>query len=155
MSSLAKILLSLSLVFASSCCWPDSEQPVRPKNVLGWKESTAGGVRSICILVLNKGESSDNGEIGVKVVDIIPADPCAHRGTFHGSRRVVLRFFRPSDQKVLYEDTFTEGSGTLDSPHHCGSDVAGVTAIHINAINTAEGWVYFDLRNRNLLKEKN
>jgi len=146
MSSLVKILMSLSLVFVSSCCWPDEEQPARPSRVQGWREFQVGGVHIVGQLVLAKDEASDNGEIGVKVVDIIPVDPCAHRGTFHGSRRVVLRFFRPSDQKVLCEDTFTEGGTSLDSPHHCGSDVAGVTGISINAINTAEGWVYFDLR---------
>jgi hypothetical protein len=51
-------------------------QPTRPANLTGWHvEPRRDGVTFVGDFVLSKGESTDNGEIGVKVVDIA-ATPC-------------------------------------------------------------------------------
>ncbi len=114
----------------------------------GWKESHQGGVHTIAILVLRKGESSDNGKIGVRVSDIIAADPCAGYGTLQRIPRVKMQFYDVHQQSVVCEDLLTDGSGTLLGAGPCGEKIAelGVTAISINAINATDGWVSFELR---------
>ena len=147
-------MFSLSFLFAAGvilyagCCSPQERvEPVRPDKVEGWKDSYFSGVHSIAELVLTKGESSDNGELGVKVVDIIQPKPCSEG--YAAMPKVVLSFYRPSDKKVLCEEAiFTEGGtlmGTGPPYPHCAPEV-GLSAISVTAINTKEGWVWFDLR---------
>lgn len=143
MDRLNYILSILILSSLASCCPVERPQPARPNKVLGWNDSYEGGVHSIGILVLNKGESSDNGKIGVTVLDVIPPDQCAHPNTYHGSPKAVLRFFRPSDGLVFCE--FTAVGDNTNSILDCNPS-AGISVIGMNAINTKEQWVYFDLR---------
>jgi hypothetical protein len=100
------------------------------------------------MLVLKKGESSDNGKVGVRVVDIVAGDPCASYGTLKSLTSVKLQFYQPSPQRVICEDTFNSGSGASLLAEPCGQRIAdfGISAISINAINATEGWVWFDLR---------
>jgi hypothetical protein len=100
------------------------------------------------MLVLTKGESSDNGKVGIRVVDIIAGDPCASYGTLQSITRVKLQFYQPAQQSVICEDTFNAGSGASLIAGPCGPRIAdfGISAISINAINASEGWVWFDLR---------
>jgi hypothetical protein len=93
--------------------------------------------------VLNKGESTDNGVIGVKIIDIIPPDRCASQGTYDAFPKAVIMFFRPQDQQVLCKVTIV-GDAT-NSNINCDSNI-GVSVIGVEAINTKEGWIYFDLR---------
>lgn len=95
-------------------------------------------------LVLSKGQSSDNGKIGVTVVDIIPPDRCAEPGSYRGSSRVVLRFFDAADSQVICENTFAGEGG-----HNIGSDGCGssldLSGVNTYGVNTKDGWVYFEL----------
>ncbi len=133
-------------VMASCCISPQKRhpEPKRPDSVRGWRDAEFSGVHSIAELVLKKGESSDNGSLGVQVVDIIAPDRCAEPNSYLGSPRVIVRFFRPSDRMKLCEATLIEGGSGLDSPT-CDKEF-GVTVIYINAINTKEGWLWFELR---------
>src|SRR5438128_2291293 len=88
----------------------ERDQPSPPKKVQGWKDSYFGGVHSIAELYLHKNESSNIDTIGVRVLDIIAAEPGAEG--YAGTPKVKLQFYRPSDKTVLCEATFTEG-GTV------------------------------------------
>jgi hypothetical protein len=135
------------MVFSSGCCLSqEPSQTVRPDKVEGWKDSYFSGVHSIAELVLSTGESSDNGELGVKVIEIISPEPCAEG--YAAMPKAVLSFYRASDKHVLCEATFTSGGTFLGNgpPYsHCTPEVS-LSAISIKAINTKEGWVWFDLR---------
>ena len=130
------------------CCSSKLPEPAHPGSVAGWKESHEGGVNTVGILVLKKGESSDNGKVGVRVLDIIAGDSCAGYGTLMRIPRVKMQFYQPSRQAVICEETLTAGSGTLLGAVSCGQRIAdlGISAISINAINATEGWVWFELR---------
>ncbi len=130
------------------CCSTKAPEPPHPGPVAGWEESREGGVHTVGILVLKKGESSDNGKIGVKVVDIIAADPCAGYGPLQSIPRVNMQFYQAPQQTLICEELLTAGSGTSLIAGPCGEKIAdlGVTAISVNAINATEGWVWFELR---------
>ncbi len=141
-------LVAACVILSTGCCSPqERKEAVRPEKVEGWKDSYFGGVRSIAELVLRKGESSHNGELGVKVIDIIAPTPCSDG--YAGMAKVVLSFYRPSDKKALCDEAiFTEGGtsmGTGPPYPHCTPEV-GLSAISVNSINTKDGWVWFDLR---------
>ena len=140
-------LLIISCVYAGCCSPQEQAQPARPEKVSGWKEVQESGFVIVGTFVLSKGESTDNGKLGVKVVDIIPPKACSEG--YAAMPKVVLSFYRPSDGKVLCDEAiFTEGGtlmGTGPPYPHCKPDV-GLSAISVNAINTKDNWVWFDLR---------
>ncbi|HLA11357.1 MAG TPA: hypothetical protein VJ023_12290 [Pyrinomonadaceae bacterium] len=147
MITFAALLSVLCYGWMAGCCLlPQNPraQPKRPESVRGWKEAEFGGVHSVAELVLNKGESSHNSNVGIQVIDVIRPERCAEPSSYLGSPRVVLRFYRPSDGLKLCEATFIEGGSGLDSPT-CDKEFE-IAAISINAINSDDGWVWFDLR---------
>lgn len=141
---LITIVLILSTGNCSSAQRP--EQPTAPTKVAGWKETNSHGVHSVGELLLHKDDSTHNDNIGVEVIDIIK--PQDEAEGYAGMRKVVLRFYRAADKRTLCEATFTEGGTTMGNgpPYpHCKPDV-GLSAISVNAINTTDNWVWFDLR---------
>lgn len=134
--------LAISL---SGCCssQPEMKNGPRPTNIRGWEGSRVGSISIKGRFVLNKGESTDNGRFGVKVVDIYPGR--CHLFDIPDFPSTRLQFFRASDRFVICEWTFKPGSGRLDLPHICKDDLDW-QAISINEINYKENWVYFDLR---------
>jgi hypothetical protein len=55
------------------------------------------------VLLLKKGESSNNARVGVKVTDIAEAEPCGDVGIeYH--RRARIQFFNPTNGQVLCEE---------------------------------------------------
>jgi hypothetical protein len=147
MFNLSLLVTAVAILHGGCCSSQQRVEPARPEKARGWKEIRDGTVVSIGMFVLKKGESTDNGELGVKVVDIIAPKPCADG--YAGMAKVVLSFYRPSDKKVLCEEAiFTEGGtsmGTGPPYPHCTPEV-GLSAISVNAINARDGWVWFDLR---------
>lgn len=141
------VTAAVAMLQGGCCAAPQRVEQTRPDKVRGWQEIRDGTVVSIGMFVLKKGESSDNGELGVKVIDIIAPKPCADG--YAGMSKVVLSFYRPSDKKVLCDEAiFTEGGtsmGTGPPYPHCTPEV-GLSAISVNAINSKEDWVWFDLR---------
>ncbi|HLA12648.1 MAG TPA: hypothetical protein VJ023_18825 [Pyrinomonadaceae bacterium] len=134
--------------FIRGCCSAKLPEPAHPGPLAGWKESQEGGVHTVGTLVLKEGESSDNGKIGVKVVDITAANPCAEYGSLQSLPRVKMQFYKAPQQTVICEELLTAGSGTSLIAGPCGENIAdlGVTTISVNAINATEGWVWFELR---------
>ena len=140
-----RLLLILLLIFAScGPCMEPPHQPTRPSSVEGWKDvyDQSSGVRYRALLLLRKGESSDNGKCGVKVADILEAKPCCGDPGPDCYRRARIQFYNPADGRVLCE---VESQSLGNSVIRCG-DALGVSVIGMGAINTAEGWVVFDLR---------
>lgn len=140
------ILAAFYLFINLGCCVSKNEsQPPRPSKIRGWEESHAWNTISIGQFVLNKGESTDNGKIGVTVVDIIPSK-CKTLFSEPSEPRVKLRFYELPDKQILCEDDFAVGGGTnLRSSTICGSNFP-IASVSIHAINTKDNWVSFDLR---------
>jgi hypothetical protein len=135
--------------FLPGCCLDNLHQePAYPNDAqIGWKEKEAEqkGLQVRGVFLLKKGEASDNGEIQVKVTDIIANDPCDSRG-LNSLPKAVLQLSRVADHKVLCTGTYTEKAyGIL--PGDCGKETAelGVSGFRIYAINLSRGWVFFEL----------
>ena len=74
-SFLVLVVLGLS---TNGCCLKEPRvEPAYPQSVSGWKERRERGVRIRGEFVLKKGTSTDNGKIQVKIIDLVPPDPCA------------------------------------------------------------------------------
>ena len=148
MGKLSLYLISGVLILSTGYCSSaqEREQPTAPAKVTGWKDIYSDGVHSIAELLLGKGDSSHNDKIGVEVMDIIKPQTGAEG--YAGMKKVVLRFYSAVDKRTLCEATFTEGGTALGNgpPYpHCKPEV-GLSAISVNAINTKDNWVWFDLR---------
>jgi hypothetical protein len=90
---------------------------------------------------LTKGESTNNGEVEIKVVDLIPARACADRGTALAHKRVTLRFIRMADKKVVCETTLPD---TLGGNICRGAlDEFWISGIGLRGINMKGQWVHF------------
>jgi hypothetical protein len=98
--------------------------------------------------VLKKGQTTDNGKLQVKLLDIIPGDSCAEAGTTISRARATLQFVWLPEQEVLCEDSFVETSSMAISGSACGKNLGefGVLAIVIGDVNLKDGWVFFELR---------
>lgn len=139
--------LSVLCFLTSGCCQLFSKadpQPTRPNVTSTWREQTdLFGVRTVGFFVMNKGETTDNGLLGVKVIDILPKE-CKCMSCEPTYPRVKIAFYRPSDNKILCEGEF-QGNASLEVMAKCDPGM-GISHIAINAINTKEKWVSFDLR---------
>jgi len=141
------VTLSLLCFLTSGCCQlfsKEDPQPTRPNVTSTWTEQTdLFGVRTVGFFVMNKGETTDNGRLGVKVIDVLPKE-CACMSCEPTYPRVKIAFYRPSDNKILCEGEF-QGIASLEVMAKCDPGM-GISHIGINAINTKEKWVSFDLR---------
>ena len=136
------VLLLSVFISGCRCTKQPPPQPVGPFKVDGWKETRDAGVTFIAVLLLRKGESSENGKVGVRVTEIHEANPCCGDPSPLCDRRARIQFYRPSDGRVLCE---LEPSDRGNNVISCGEEL-GVSVIGIRGISTAEGWVLFDLR---------
>ena len=148
------VILALLGIGMQGCCIKENRvEPSYPSNLSGWEGRKKPDGSVIRDFVLRKGQAIDNGEVQVKVVDIIPGDPCAEGGSFLRVARARIQFVRLADLKFLCEETFAERSASIFSPDGCGSSQSDVSAlkglgifnIHVTAINLKEEWVSFGL----------
>ena len=116
-------------------------QPRRPMNLSAWRETPwGGGVTYVGQFVLQKGESTDNGQIGVRLVNIT-SKPCPFATIcLQPEAKASLRFYRPADQSVICETTLDSSSTSYDARRVC----AGLpfTNIDVREINTREDWAF-------------
>ncbi len=138
---------ALLLAPSSSCCVEQAREspPERPSSVRGWSELHVYDFLIVAELVLRKGESSDNGSLGVEVVDIVAADPCAERYSRNGTTRVLLRFFRPASGETLCEAEFPNSAAGMPEGPACATRF-DIDTVNVYAINAEDEWVWFDLR---------
>ena len=134
-------LVTLCIWALAGCaCPPEKPQPKRPDTVHGWKALDEDGYQVVGDLLLRIGESSDNGVLGVSVVDTSPPKPCSHEGPY-AYPNATIRFFRPSDHTVLCEHTWIPGGISLGA--FCAQDL-GINGLGLE-INSQEGWVHLQL----------
>ncbi len=137
-----------------ACCFPEKRiEPSYPSKVSGWltdkqrlKFYEENKSWSRGNFVLRKSEATDDGKIRIKVLDLIPPDPCAEGAALQRQARVTLQFIRMSDQKALCEETFPE-RGALAVYSKCGDslDEFGIDVVGVNDINLKEGWAFIRL----------
>ena len=132
----------------SSSCRSDMRklnEPERPSKVRGWDELRHGDTVIKGIFLLNRGESTDNGKMGIRLVDTY-AGKC---GFFPFREReypqAKLQFYRVSDQTILCEPIFFRGAIMTLKPPICGADLEW-SGIEINDINSKDKWIVFNLR---------
>ena len=135
--SLALLLTATSV----GCCqWKSQKRPAPPGSVEGWKRFSAGGATVVGEFLLKKGESVENGAVGIRVVDVTPAR-CNTIFAEPGNPKAAVVFYRVGDGRRLAEVADTTGWSEV-----AGAEAYGFDGIFIHAINAEDGWVYFDLR---------
>jgi hypothetical protein len=146
---LIPLLLGILTVSSVGCCQLSPmarDTPNRPTIKSTWNESYDYGFTMVGPFVLNKGESTDNGVLGVKIIDFIPRTCSSFLSHNPAQPSAVFQFYRPSDQSVICEVTLSGPANTrIDLENMCGAKT-DVTVVGINGINAKEGWVSFDLR---------
>lgn len=98
--------------------------------------------------MLRKDQTTENGELQIKLMELISGDPCVDAGSERHQARVTLQFVRVRDKKVLCEDTFVEKGSRVFSGTQCGSSLTefGIMGIYVIAVNVKDEWVFFELR---------
>ena len=146
---LMRALLGVLALSSSSCCQLSQmsrDTPTRPTVKSSWNERHISTFTSIGPLILNKGESSDNGSLGVRIVDFIPRSCGSFLDHSPEQPKAVFQFYRPSDNYVLCEVALSgPANSRIDLDELCGTKT-GISVVGINGINAKDGWVSFDLR---------
>lgn len=140
-------LVIVAACYLPLCCRSGRVDPARPDKAEGWREHREQGVHVLGSFILKIGEATDNTKIQVKLLSILPHDPCASDGSLFTAPRARMQFVRVADKQVLCEENFSEGSNTVLGGSFCGGGVTslGVGAINIRSINEKEEWTHFDL----------
>jgi len=136
-----------------SCLRQQRVEPTYPKDVSRWEGRKGENGIISRTFVLRKNEASDNGQVQIKVIEIIPGDPLVEAGSFNGQARARIQFSRMSDGKKLCEETYPEHGGSVLASQGCGStssDISylksfGISAIVTLGINLKDEWVYFSI----------
>jgi hypothetical protein len=144
----------LSAVILLACltrgCCPESTriEPNYPTEVSGWQQRHERGLKILGNFVLRKDQMIENGEIQIKLLELIPGNPCVDAGSERHQPRVTLQFVKARDEKVLCEDTFAEKGSRVFSGTQCRSSLTefGIMGIYVIAVNVKDEWVFFELR---------
>lgn len=137
------VLLIAALTSFACAFGKEITNPTRPEAVHGWRSYKTGVITVKGEFVLNSGESTNNGTIGIQITDVIPVKYLVWDAPSLPKAKV--RFFRVKDQTTICEVVFTRGGNRLTGPGFCGVDLPWDT-IYIRDVNAREGWVFFDLR---------
>lgn len=148
------IFLGLVTAFLLPVCWflfyaGVQLQPSRPSDLGGWRAVDFGGGGSTYIgsFVLQKGESTDNGGVGVQLLGLASkACPPAAICLEPVEAQARLRFYRPSDRSVMCETTLEANSTSYVAERVCGGELP-FTNINVEAVNTRENWAVISLFN--------
>lgn len=139
-----RLLLVFTVALTSSCAFDQTiVNPTRPTTVHGWRPYEAGSTTVKAEFVLNKGESTNDGHVGIQIMDVFPVKYYLLDSAELPKAKV--RFFRVKDQTTICEVVFTRGGNSLTRPEFCGGQLPWDT-IYIRDVNAREGWVFFDLR---------
>jgi|SRR6266404_6952698 len=138
------LVTAMLALFTSCFGWgAEIENPTRPLSVRGWQSVEVGSITIKGEFLLRKGESTDNGHVGLKVTEIYPAKH--HLLDSPELPKAKVQFFRIPDRTLVCEGVFTRGSNRLDLPDVCKNNLEW-TVIYIRDVNYHEGWVFLDLR---------
>ena len=117
-------------------------EPERPTYAQSWQQHSVGAVTIKGQFVLDKGQSVDDGTIGIKVLDIRAGSCGLFREPEYPSTKV--QFFSVPDHRILCEDVFRVGGSRLDVLDGCKNLKWNV--LGVSGINSKDNWVAFDLR---------
>ena len=110
------VFSALVILLSSSCCsdMRQLNEPKRLSKVRGWEDLRHGDTIIDGIFLLNKGESTDNGKTGIRLVETY-AGKCE---LFNEPEypKAKLQFYRVSDQAILCESVFDRGGMRLAPP---------------------------------------
>ena len=142
-------VFSAMVVLLSSSCCSDMRQlnePERPSKVQGWEGLRIEDMIIDGIFLLNKEESTDNGKIGIRLIETYPGKCVFFPFKEREYPQAKLQFYRVSDQAILCQSIFNRGAMSLESPI-CEADLEW-SAIEIIDINSKDNWITFDLRKK-------
>ena len=92
------------------CCLPvDHTEPQRPQIIHGWQEYKENGVLMQGSLLLKKGETTSNGKVAIKLLDIIPID-CSAEDSYRRPK-AVFQIVDQAAQKEICTISYLEGEG--------------------------------------------
>lgn len=139
------VFSALVVLLSSSCCSEihQMSEPERPSKVRGWEELHIGDTVIDGIFLLNKGESTDNGKTGIRLVETYPGECGLFRFKEVEYPKAKIQFYRVSDQAILCESIFPRGGMEL-TPPICEADLEW-SAIGITDINSKDNWIVFYL----------
>jgi hypothetical protein len=135
------LIVAASILEAGCCRIRQLDQPKLPDHVRGWKEELSGNLVFINELVLTTGQSQDNGELGLKLIDIIHP-PCKSLFSMEDSDpKIRLQFYNASTHQVLCETPFISGGlWTIDAIPSCNNRVE-IDGMVIYKINSKDKWI--------------
>ena len=134
----ALLLIVCAQVCVASCA---RSEPPLPTDAIGWSNYKEGTTKFRGRFLLRTGESTDDGTIRVKVVELMPPRVTGDAGDFEASARVRIAFSRVLDGQYLSSDVYPEnGGGGAPLPSEFR-----VFGVGVRAINLTDGWVYFTL----------
>jgi hypothetical protein len=139
-------VFSVFMVLLSSGCCSDIRRlnnPERPLKILGEEDFRNGNTDTVGVFLLNKGQSMDNGKMGIRFVEAYPGT-CGDLFREQVYPQAKLQFYRVSDQAILCEYTFFRGASLTLSPPICKADLDW-SSIGIGDISSKENWVTFVL----------
>jgi hypothetical protein len=136
------VVLCVGLFFSI----PIQFQPRRWENPPGWQKSADGGRSYIGIFVLTKGESTDDGSLGIKLLNIT-SKPCPGTAVCMTplDAKATLRFYKPTDGSVVCEPTLESSSTSYSTSAVCPG--LPFTDIAVREVNTRDEWATILLYN--------
>lgn len=136
------VLLLFAMFLFSGCCDKKITEPERPTNARGWKEYPIGSITIKGDFILQKGETTDNGKVGIRLVELYPAECQIARITQLPYAKI--QFYKVYDNSIICEGVFHLGSDSLDSSDVCSNKLEWNT-IYMRSINFKEEWAAFHL----------
>lgn len=134
----ALVIMVCAQVCAASCA---RSEPPLPADAIGWSNYKEGTTKCRGKFVLRTGESTDDGTIRVKVVELLPPKITGDSGDFEARARVKIAFSKVFDGQILSLDVYPEHGG---GNAHLPSEFR-IFGVGVRAINLKDGWVYFEL----------
>ena len=131
------------MLLTTSCCRTVHSDPASPTSTRGWQAFSEQGINAVGEFLIKKGQSVENGRLGVELISTIAprkcSDPGAEQDLFP---KAVVRFYAVPSKQTLAEVEIRRSTST--SLHSPVTDY-GVNAIFAREINTKDGWVWFEL----------
>ena len=147
MRSFSYACLSGLLLFASGCCRPNYRpSQSRPMQSHGWESRAKGRLLTIGSFVLGIGESTENNRLGVTLLSLEPGKICySPIPTESTTDKIKLRFYRPSDRRILCETTIFAYGGSVSGNLACPPDPDLPPSIYLPSYNVKAGWIWLEL----------
>jgi hypothetical protein len=149
--TLAKVhcyFLGLAIAFSSLLVWFFSTgiqlQPRRLSDPNGWQEAAlGGGIKLMGQFVLRKGESTENGKIGIKLLNITSKDCPFATICLAPQAKATLRFYKPVDGSIICEPTLESDDTSYKADLVCSG--LPFTYLEVREINTREDWALISI----------